>query len=154
MYPEFVLAEAEQKQAWLQTRTGAIVGRRTAERFHWKIGDRVPIQSPIWPHEGGKRTWEFDIVGIYDGAKKGTDTTQFFFRYDYFDEARALRQGTGGLVHRPGQGSRPSRRQSPQRIDEEFANSPAETKTEPEGAFVQGFAKQIGDIGTDHHRRS
>src|SRR5204862_7148460 len=33
-------------------------------------------------------------------------------------------------------------------IDEEFANSPYETKAEPEGAFMQGFAQQMGDIGT------
>jgi putative ABC transport system permease protein len=32
------------------------------------------------------------------------------------------------------------------RVDDEFQNSPAETKTEPEGAFFQGFAKQTGNI--------
>src|SRR5437899_11143359 len=47
MHPEMVLP-ADQKQNWLSTRTGAIVGRKTADRFHWKIGDKVPIQSPIW----------------------------------------------------------------------------------------------------------
>src|SRR5438105_3175378 len=47
MVPEILLPE-EQKQKWLQTRTGAIVGRKTAERFHWKIGDKVPIFSPFW----------------------------------------------------------------------------------------------------------
>src|SRR5262249_59360413 len=86
-FPEFLLAP-EEKQAWFQTRTGAIVGRKTAERFHWKIGDKVPIQSAIWSKADGSRLWEFDIVGIYDGKEKGTDTTPLFFRYDYFEEAR------------------------------------------------------------------
>ena len=69
MHPEVILPP-EQKEAWLKTRTGAIVGRKTADRFHWKIGDRVPIQSTIWSQANGSRTWEFDIVGIYDGQEK------------------------------------------------------------------------------------
>ena len=69
MYPEFIVSP-EQKQVWLQTRTGAIVGRKTAERFHWKIGDKVPILSSIYAKKDGSRLWEFDIVGIYEGRKR------------------------------------------------------------------------------------
>ncbi len=105
MHPEIILPPDEEK-AWLATRTGAIVGRRTAERFHWKIGDRIPIQSTIWTLPDGSRTWTFDIVGIYDGKDKGTDTTPLFFRYDYFDEGAAtVGQRAGRLVHHPHQGS-------------------------------------------------
>jgi putative ABC transport system permease protein len=145
MHPELVLSP-EQKEAWLKTRTGAIVGRKTAERFHWKIGDKVPIQSTIWSTAAGNRTWEFDIVGIYDGEKKGTDTTPLFFRYDYFDEAR--QPGAKGLVgwysirvKDPAQAAEVAKL-----VDREFENSAAETKTEPEGAFVQAWASQIGNI--------
>ena len=145
MYPEFLLPE-EQKQAWLKTRTGAVVGRSLANRFNWKIGDRVPLTSPIWPNKGGG-AWEFDIVGIYDGAKKGTDTSGFDFRYDYFNEGRAIGEGeVGWYVVRV---DNPERAEEvAQAIDREFANSPYETKAEPEGAFAQGFVQQIGDIGT------
>jgi len=143
MFPEFILPP-EQMKAWLATRTGAIVGRNTAERFHWKVGDKVPIMSPIWM----RKTWEFDIVGIFDGAKKGTDTTSMFFRYDYFDEVRKAQNWGQGLVgwytirvKDPTQAADVARR-----VDEEFANSQAETKTEPEGAFAQGFANQVGNI--------
>ena len=143
MFPEFVLPP-EQMKAWLATRTGAIVGRKTAERFHWKIGDKIPIMSPIWL----RKTWEFDLVGIFDGEKKGTDTTSLFFRYDYFDETRkAQNYGTGQVgwytirVKDPADAAKVARL-----VDEEFANSPAETKTEPQGAFVQGFANQTGNI--------
>lgn len=146
MFPEFILPPAEMK-AWLATRTGAIVGRATANRFHWKIGDRVPIQSTIWAHDGGDRTWTFDIVGIFDGREKGTDTTALFFRYDYFDEARSNTWGKGLVgwytirVKNPADAAEVARR-----VDAEFANSPAETKTEPEGAFLQGWASQVGNI--------
>jgi putative ABC transport system permease protein len=144
MYPEYVLPP-EAKKAWLATRTGAIVGRKTAERFGWKVGDRVPIQSSIWAKKDRSRLWEFDVVGIFDGKEKGTDTTWLFFRYDYFDEARAGAQGSVGWyiirVNDPAQAVAVARR-----VDEEFANSSAETKTETEGAFVQAWARQVGDI--------
>ena len=145
MNPELALP-ADQMQAWLKTRTGAVVGRKLANRFNWKIGDRVPLKSPIWPNKTDS-AWEFDIVGIYDGTKKTSDTGSLLFRYDYFDEARARGQGTIGWFQ--------VRVDDPKRagdvakaIDEEFANSSAETKTETEGAMFQGFAQQIGDIGT------
>lgn len=143
MFPEFLLPP-EQMKAWLATRTGCIVGRNTAERFHLKIGDKIPINSPIWM----QKTWEFDIVGIFDGAKKGTDTTSLFFRYDYFDEVRKGQNFGTGLVgwytiriKDPAQAATVAKL-----VDQEFENSPAETKTEPEGAFAQGFANQIGNI--------
>lgn len=145
IFPEIVLPD-DQKRAWEQTRTGAIVGKQLVERFKWKIGDRVALVSPIWPKEGGG-AWEFDIVGIYTGAKKATDTSGFYFRYDYFDEARSRGKGEVGWygvkVRDPERAA-----EIASAIDSEFANSPYETKAEPEGAFMQGFAQQIGDIGT------
>ena len=142
MHPEIVLPPA-QRDAWLKTRTGAIVGRTTAERFQWKVGDRVPIRSPIW----GQRTWEFDLVGIYEGRDKGTDTTPMFFRYDYFDEMREEGRGRGLVGWYTIRVQDPSRAAEIARlVDQEFENSPAETKTEPEGAFAQAWARQIGNI--------
>lgn len=145
MYPEMILPE-DQKKAWLATRTGAIVGRQTAERFKWKIGQRIPLQATIWPTKTGQEFWEFDLVGIYDGAHKETDTTSFFFRHDYFDENRRWGEGlVGWYVIRI---SDPANAESiAKQIDTEFANSPAETKTETEKAFVKAFADQVGNIG-------
>ncbi|MGC9940787.1 MAG: FtsX-like permease family protein [Verrucomicrobiota bacterium] len=149
MHPEFILPPDEEK-AWLATRTGAIVGRRTAERFGWKIGDKVPIRSTIWALPDGSYTWTFDIVGIFDGKDKGTDTTPLFFQYEYFDESREQGNqdwGKGQVgwytirIKDPSQATEVAKR-----VDEEFQNSPAETRTEPEGAFIQGWASQIGNI--------
>lgn len=145
MHTEYALPE-DQKQAWLKSRTGAIVGRTLMDRFKWKLGDRVALTSPIWPRKG-EQAWEFDIVGIYDGTKKSADTSGFFFRYDYFDEARSYGEGlVGWYVVRVGDPDRAS--EIAKAIDNEFANSPYETKAEPEGAFAQGFVQQMGNIGT------
>ncbi|HEX6100541.1 MAG TPA: FtsX-like permease family protein [Thermoanaerobaculia bacterium] len=145
MYPEFLLPK-EQMDAWLKTRTGAIVGRTTANRFGWKIGDKIPLMGTYWRSKEGDRLWTFDLVGIYDGARKETDTSNFYFRYDYFDE---MRRGGQGMI-----GWYIIRVEDPKRaedvakaVDAEFANSPSETKTETEGAFVKGFAEQAGNIG-------
>ena len=145
LYPEFLLPE-DQKQAWLANRSSVIAGRAIAERFEWKIGDRIPLQATVWRKKDGSSTWEFELVGIYDGANPETDTTQFLFHYDYFDEARAFGNGTVDWyiirVNDP-----PRAAEIAQQIDAEFANSSYETKTSTEKAFVQGFAEQIGNIG-------
>jgi len=145
IYPEFIISD-EHKAAWLETRSGALVGRGLADRFGWKLGDRIPINATIWGKKDGGRTWEFDLVAIYDGAEKGTDTSQFFFRYDFFDETRA--GGTGQVGWYTVRVSDPDKAaEVAAAIDAEFANSAFETKAEPEGAFIQGFANQIGNIG-------
>ncbi len=144
IYPEFILPP-EQAQAWLNDRQGAIIGRDLATRFGWKIGDRVPLGATIWQPKQGGTTWEFNIVGIYDGAD-AVDKTQMFFRYDYLDENRAQGQGQVGWyvvrIADPSQAVELSRT-----FDEMFANSSAETKTTTEKGFVESFAKQVGDIG-------
>jgi putative ABC transport system permease protein len=146
LYPEFLLPE-EQKKAWLEDRAGAVAGRTIAERFGWKIGDTIPIQGTIWRRTGGANNWEFTLRGIYNGAQDGTDTTQLLFHYDYFDEARWAAKGMVGWyiirIDDPEKAAEIARR-----IDDQFANSSHETKTETEKAFVQAFAKQVGDIGT------
>ena len=142
VYSEFELPE-EQKEAFFKNRTGAIVGRTTADKFGFKVGDRVPIQGDIWRTQDDS-AWQFTIEGIYDGGKN-VDTTNFFFHYKYLTEA----SGNDGLVgwytlriKDPEQSAEVAKR-----IDGRFANSPAETKTSTEKAFVQGFANQVGDIG-------
>jgi putative ABC transport system permease protein len=145
MYPEYIVTD-EVKEKWLSTRTGAIAGQALADRFGWKVGDRIPINATIYGKKDGGRTWDFDLVGLYVGEEKGTDESQFFFRYDYFDETRQFGQGqVGWYTIRISNPERAA--EIAETIDAEFANSPAETKSEPEGAFVQGFANQIGNIG-------
>ncbi|MEZ5416440.1 MAG: FtsX-like permease family protein [Vicinamibacterales bacterium] len=141
VYPEYTLPP-DQLAAWKADRQGAVVGADLARRFNWKVGDRIPIQGTIWQP---KTDWTFNIVGIYDGDQ-GVDKTQFFFRYDYLDENR--RGGAGLVGWYVVKIADPSQAQAMgARFDDMFANSSAETKTTTEKGFVEGFAKQVGDIG-------
>ena len=143
VYPEFHVPP-DQVAAWAADRQGAVVGVDLAKRFNWKVGDRIPIQGTIWQPKSGQ-TWEFNIVGMYDGDP-GVDKTQFFFRYDYLNENRRVGDGlVGWYVVKIAD---PSQAQAMgAKFDEMFANSSAETKTTTEKGFVEGFAKQVGDIG-------
>src|SRR6185295_437075 len=87
MYPEY-LAPADQKQRWLADREGLLVGRAIADRYGWKVGERVPIKSDIFARQNGSYTWDFVIDGIFDNRDPSGDTNSMLFHYDYFDEAR------------------------------------------------------------------
>jgi len=145
MYPEVHLPP-EQMKAWLADRQGAVAGREVADRFGWKVGDRIPIQGTIYRTKSGTAAWEFNLVGIYD-AEPGFNKTNFFFRYDYLDEMRQNGEGlVGWYVVKIKDASRS--KDMAAAFDALFANSSAETKTTTEKGFIEGFAKQVGDIGT------
>ena len=136
MYPEYRLDDAERK-AFLLDRGGVVVGRKLADKYGWKIGDRIPLRGTIFPG-----TWTFTLRAIYDGADNKVDETQFFFHWDYLNEtvkARFPRRADlVGLyvveIREPAQAAEIS-----QRIDATFRNSLAETLTETEKAFQLGF---------------
>ena len=136
MYPEFVLSDGERK-AFLADRVGAVAGRKLADKYGWKVGDQIPLRGTIYPG-----TWTFTLRGIYDGAEAGTDTSTFFFHFDYLNESiKRLypRRGdqTGVFVERPRDPEAAAA--VSQAIDTTFRNSLAETLTETEKAFQLGF---------------
>lgn len=145
VYPEYVVS-SEVRERWLRTKIGAVVGERTANRFGWSVGDRIVLRSSIWPKRDGSRDWEFEIVGIYKAGTPETDRSLMFFRYDYLDETRLYAKGWVGWfmvkVDNPQNAATVAFK-----IDREFENSYAETRTEPERAFLQSQSRQIGDIG-------
>jgi len=147
MYPEFTISR-EQREAFARTRTGAVAGRRLADRFGWHVGQKLPISSEIHPKTDGSLDWEFDLVGIIDAedpAVRG-NTDMVLINVAYFDEARQIGKGkTGWYIVRVADSTQA--RSISAAIDALFANSPDETKTQPEKEFAIGFAKQIGDIG-------
>jgi putative ABC transport system permease protein len=130
----------EQWNAFLADREGAVVGAGIAKRFGWKLGDRIPIKGTIFPG-----TWDFNIRAIYTGSRDNDDLNQFWFRYDYFDERRTIEKGLIGwyIVKLDNPDSAVTVGNA---IDQKFANSPYETKTETEKALATGFAKQFGNI--------
>jgi putative ABC transport system permease protein len=147
MYPEFTIP-LDQRRAFAETRTGAVAGRRLAERYGWKVGQRLPISSEIHPRADGSLSWEFDLVGLLDAddpAVRG-NTDMVLINVAYFDEARQFGKGkTGWYVVRVADST--EARAIAARIDALFANSPDETRTQPEKEFAVGFARQIGDLG-------
>lgn len=145
VYPEYVIPP-EGKALWLKTRTGAFAGRKLANALGWKVGDKIPIQATYMTPKGGGNTWTFDLVAIQDGATEEVDTSSFFFRHDYLDENRARGQGLTGWYYIKIKDPKNAENVVKQ-IDEKFANSPYETKTETEKAFIKGFAEQMGNIG-------
>jgi putative ABC transport system permease protein len=136
IYPEFVMDPAE-KKAFLADRQGAVAGRKLAAKYGWKVGDRITLKGTIFPGQ-----WEFVLRGIYSGAQKSTDETQFFFHWDYLNEAmrktvprRADQVGLFTLaVAKPELAAEVS-----QSVDALFKNSLAETRTETEKAFQLSF---------------
>jgi putative ABC transport system permease protein len=136
LYPEYLLADAE-RLAFLRDRQGAVVGRKLADKFGWKVGDQIPLRGTIYPG-----TWSFNIRGIYDGVDAGTDVNQMLFHWAYVNETLRARSGADsdrvGVfvlgIDEPSNAALVSRR-----VDAQFANSLAETLTETEKAFQLGF---------------
>jgi putative ABC transport system permease protein len=136
IYPEFVLAP-EEKKAFIGDRQGAIVGRKLADQYGWKIGDQIPLRGTIFPG-----TWTFNLRGIYDGATRTTAESQMLFHWDLLNESLKKRfprraEQVGVLIAQlrdPDQAAAVS-----QAIDAMFKNSLAETLTETENAFQLGF---------------
>jgi len=147
VYPEYVMPD-EQWKAFEQTRTGMIVGRALADQYGWKIGDKLPIASNIFPKQDGSKAWSFDLVGIYDGidAEWQRNTNVGWINFAYYDEENQFGSGRAGTftlrLSDPDQAA-----QIAHTIDTLFENSPDETKTQTEKDFNLGFFKQIGDIG-------
>ena len=136
MYPEFVLTP-EQRRAFINDRAGAVVGRKLASEYGWKVGDTIPLRGTIFPG-----TWTFTLRGIYEGADKSTDESTMFFHWGYLNET--IKRGSPRRADQTGvyivQLDDPDRAaEVSSAIDAAFANSLAETRTETEKAFQLGF---------------
>ena len=146
VHAEFLI-DPLQRERWMGTRIGAIVGRTLADRFGWSIGDRIPLHSIIYPQADGRDAWEFTLEGIFEGADGNVDESQMFFHHEYLEESVPWAEGeTRWFEIKVDEGASPN--DVADRLDAQFANSAWETKTSSEKAFIQGFANQIGDTST------
>jgi putative ABC transport system permease protein len=148
VYPEWKMPEA-QWQGFERTRTGLIVGRQLANQYGWKLGQKVPISSNIWPQKNGSKAWEFDLVGIFDGKDEDWQkrTNLAFIQQDYFEEANqfGIKGRTNFFILKLAPDA--NAEAISKTVDAMFENSPDETKTQTEKDFNISFVKQIGDIG-------
>jgi putative ABC transport system permease protein len=139
VYTEFLMPD-EQWKAFVEDREGCVIGEGLAERFGWKVGDRIPLKGTIFPG-----TWEFNVRAIYKGKRLQDDVNSLWFHWEYLEERREYEKGLVGWytlrVDNPDNSVHIART-----IDETFANSPYETKTETEKAFAASWVKQMGNI--------
>jgi len=145
MYPEFVLKEDERRD-FLRDRRGAVVGRKLADTYGFKIGDSVTLKGTIFPGE-----WTFVVRAIYDGATKKTDQSQFFFHWDYLNETvkkKFPRRADQIGVYVIEANNADDMARIALAIDSQFKNSAAETMSETEKAFQLGFVAMTGAIVT------
>ena len=147
-YPEWRMGE-DQWRTFISTQDGAIAGRQLADKFGWKVGDIIPLNSFIWTQKDGSRIWQWRLVGIFEGRdKEWTERANLMYlNYGQFDEGRSERaRGLAGVfvvrVKNPMDSERIAAT-----IDGKFENSADETKTQSEQEFNLGFLKQLGDIG-------
>jgi putative ABC transport system permease protein len=136
MYPEYRVPEDEMR-AFLRERRGAVVGRKLADTYGFKVGDTIPLKGTIYPGD-----WSFTVRAIYDGAEAKTETAQMFFHWDYLNETIKQRiprraDQVGVFVVQIADPARSA--ELSQAIDAQFRNSSAETLTETERAFQLGF---------------
>ncbi|MBS0194995.1 MAG: ABC transporter permease [Proteobacteria bacterium] len=148
LYPEMSLSPAERK-AFDTTKTGVLVGDMLAAKFHWKVGQKLPLISTIFPNADGSKNWTFDIVGIL--RPKDPSHREFFqggilMHWKYFDDATPYNRGQAGwFVTRVSDVNQSDR--IAKAIDALSANSDHETKTQTEQAATAAWIKQLADIG-------
>jgi putative ABC transport system permease protein len=147
VYPELHITSA-QIATMKTTRPGALIGRPLAQKYGWKIGDKIPVGTSIWTKKDGTNNWAFDIVGIFDPSPQFASSQlggAFWINYDYWDETR---QFDNHRVHQfITQIDDPSRSTAiSSAIDKLFENSPDETRTQSENAALQAQLKQFADI--------
>jgi len=136
VWPDFVAITPEAREAFNKERTAGLVGANLAERFGWKLGDRVTLQGAIFNFDV-----EFIVRGIIRG---GGSENVVYFRYDYFNELMGNENiaGTFTIMAR-------SEEDIPaiaETIDNMFTSSTAPTKTETEKGFVLGFMAMLGNV--------
>jgi putative ABC transport system permease protein len=139
LYPEMSVP-ADQREAFLQDRSGALIGGRLIDLFGWKVGQNVTLRGTIFPGD-----WTFTVRGVYTPTDKAINDDAMMFHWDYLDE----RTGRGGLagwyilqIDRPENAAGVAKT-----IDDLFRNSSSPTKTGTEQAFNASFATMWGNVG-------
>jgi putative ABC transport system permease protein len=141
LYPEIELTP-EEKKAFLEDRTGCIIGDGLARRFGFKVGDKITLQVgiPIY----GTRDFDFNVRGIYRSGGAAVDNQSMLFHWKYADE-RSITPGQVGWyiaqISNPDDATRVS-----MAIDQKFSNSSNETKTETEKQFQSTFVSMFGNL--------
>ena len=141
MYSEIGFSPAE-IDAWQRERRAAVVGKDLAEKYRWKLGDRIELESIIPPYP----RLEFVVVKIITESR---EATALYFRRDYLEESLAkdgAEDAAAVHIFWVKCVSAEALHSLQRDIDALFANTPDETKSEDENSFVANFTQALGDI--------
>ncbi|KGJ96446.1 ABC transporter permease [Colwellia psychrerythraea] len=144
MFDEYYISKLQLEQ-WKKTRTGLVVGQAIANKYDWKVGDRVPLNSSIWMNREGSFTWPFTVAAIYQSADGASGEKQIFFQHSYFDKARAYARNTVSWLT-PKVTEQADVDEVSQRIDKLFVNSNGATRTTTEQVFIKERVQQFVDM--------
>lgn len=133
-----------QKQAWLKDKTGVVIGRELADRFGWKVGDRVPVISSIHPRADGQ-PWMFNIRGIMEPKREGLRAAFMALHFDYMAQSMNDKYEVFWYTVNVEDPRRAD--EVAQRIDAEFRNSARPTSTQTLASLASQFASQFGNFG-------
>jgi len=146
VYPE-VEVDANDRKAFDATADGVLVGDILMKKYKWKIGDRLPLQSQIFPNKEGSKNWSFQIVGTMASKdNKAFQSQMIVLHWKTFDETTPYNRGAvGWYVSRVADVNESDR--IAKAIDALSVNSDHETKTQTEQAATKNWIKQMADIG-------
>ena len=147
LFPE-VEIPADARKKFMDSRTGVLIGEQLAKKYGWKVGDKIPLQSTIFPQRDGNKTWTVDIAGVMHAKDKsaGWYDQMILMHWKYFDDGTAYNNGqVGWYVSRVADVNQADR--VAKAIDAISANSDHETRTQTEQAASASWMKQLADIG-------
>jgi putative ABC transport system permease protein len=134
----------EADAAFRKSRTAALMTEDLAQKYGWKVGDRVPLKSNTL-QQNGSGDWTFDMVGTFVDTDVAGGRRKILINYSYFDEARAADKGT--VNHFNAAVTDPHRVAAvSDAIDARFANSAHETRSESLRELAQQQMQSIGDL--------
>lgn len=139
-----ILATKAQLATLRKTKTGALIDVSLRDKYGWKVGDKIPLQTDT-PQVDGNQTWTFDVVGIVDDANYPGQGGWFIANYEYLDDASAGGKGAvDRFLVRINDTDRAAR--IGRQIDDLFANSAVPTRTSSEKSRSQAGLQFIGDV--------
>lgn len=146
LYPEVEVAP-EQRKAFESTQDGILAGETIVKKYGWKVGDKIPLQSQIFPNRSGSKNWSFNLVGVmHSKDAKAFQSQMIIMHWKMFDETTPYNSGmVGWYISRVNDINQSDR--IAKAIDALSANSDHETKTQTEQAATANWIKQMADIG-------
>jgi len=133
IFDEFSVS-AQQKQEFLADKTGAMVGDVLANKLGWKVGERITLESGIFP-SAPDSPWTFTVRAIYTASSSSVDRSTFLLHWSYLNDAlpQARQNQVGWIATRTTDPKRSG--QIAAALDQKFASDEVQTQTQDEKSF-------------------